>query len=316
MNTYPQDLPFEWVDLFQHFWTPGYGLDAVGIRILMKRHGVTRESIAARAGCSPHYVDHVITRVRRSAIVELSLAESLSGTGLTREHLWGNPPPRDPTSRMSLPSCLAPLSRFGGRLLMNRHVVGLIVDCETTGFSPAKHGLIELGMLSIVCSHDGNGIQFLGIRSAYEGIQDPGNVVVDAVAMRINGIDLDGARGQRLDLSQIRSLREKATFVIAHNASFDRPFISREIPELGALPWFCSQKGIPWSRLGYSGSSLKAICQEMALEPPTHRALDDCRATIQALTHPLDTAGSTGLSTLLKGLEQRPFVQPVHRTQR
>ena len=146
MKALPPNLPIELEAFFHLYWEPATGLEPKGIRVLMDRRDLTREQVAIEVGVQPHYVDHVITRVRRSDMVEGTIARHLSPLGLAREHIWGLDTPHRKPARKDLPPELEGVVAFTGRVIKGQHLIGLIVDCETTGLSPEKHALIELGI--------------------------------------------------------------------------------------------------------------------------------------------------------------------------
>ncbi|MBP1772214.1 MAG: polymerase subunit epsilon [Holophagaceae bacterium] len=241
MKILPPDLPPQETLLFQLAWNPGKGLDPWGIRALLERVHVTRDQLATEAGVRPHYVDQVITRNRRSSMVEGVISSHLASLGLSAEHIWGpKPPPRSPAPA-PLPKGLETLRRFSGRFLPSQHGIGLVVDCETTGFDPKQHALVELGIIAFVFSRSGAGSpKVLGVLDAYTGLQDPGTAVIHPMAMKVNQLQLKDLRRRRLDHQRIHGVISRAELVIAHNAGFDRPFVTQEVPSLAALPWLCS----------------------------------------------------------------------------
>jgi DNA polymerase-3 subunit epsilon len=285
MKILPSDLPPQEALFFQVAWNPGKGLDPWGIRALLERVQVTREQLAMEAGVRPHYVDHVITRNRRSSMVEGLISGHLAPLGLSAEHIWGpTPPPRSPTPT-ALPEGLESLRRFSGRFLPSQHGIGLVVDCETTGFDPKQHALVELGLIAFVFSRNGPGSpKILGVLDAYTGLQDPGTAAIHPMAMKVNKLQLKDLRRRRLDQQRIHGVISRAELVIAHNAGFDRPFVTRVVPSLAALPWLCSLRQIPWKELGHSSTSLGKLCAASGIEAPNHRALSDCRALLQLLS--------------------------------
>ena len=285
MKILPPNLPPQLAALFHLSWSPGAGLDPNGIRALLDRVRVTREQLAAEAGVKPHYVDHVIVRVRRSAMVEGLISQHLAPLGLTQEHIWGPTLPPRNSEVQALHPCLSGQKRFTGRLLKQKHGIGLVVDCETTGLSPDKHALVELGLIAFVFSRAGDkGPQVLGILDAFTGLQDPGGAVIDPFAMRVNKIALKDLYRRRLDHQRINKVVSRAEFVIAHNVAFDFPFVTREVKVLSSLPWFCSMKGVHWKNLGHPSMSLSKLCTTAGIVPGSHRALDDCRALLEMLS--------------------------------
>ena len=90
---------------------------------------------------------------------------------------------------------------------------GLYVDCKTTGFDPAHDAVIELAMLPFTYTLEGAIID-VHRDQARTGRQDPDRSV-PAEITRITGLS-DVAAAE---------LVAGAHLVVAHNASFDRPFL-------------------------------------------------------------------------------------------
>lgn len=173
----------------------------------------------------------------------------------------------------------------------------VIVDVETTGLDPRTDEVIELAAL-LFAFDPKRGIVY-GVMDAYSGLREPSRPIPQS-ASRVHGITDDVVRGQRLDTARIASLLRKARFVIAHNASFDRGFVSRLVPIVAAKPWLCSMNGIDWYARGHASRSLQALLRDHRLDGGgAHRALSDARALLMLLSRPAP-AGGTNLSELLR----------------
>ncbi len=107
-------------------------------------------------------------------------------------------------------------------------------------------------------------------------------------------------------LVAVGALLASAALVIAHNASFDRPFLERRLPVFRDQAWACSLEDVPWKReAGYSSRSLEFLLyQHCGAFYDAHAADSDCRALIHALATPLP-GGELPLRLLLEVAGQR-----------
>ena len=165
----------------------------------------------------------------------------------------------------------------------------LLVDVETTGLSHTTDSIIELGV--ILFSYDINTGHVLQILAAESWLQDPGRAIPADVS-KLTGITDEDVRGQSIDEHRVRELCADVKLILAHNASFDRPFLDRRLPFLADTHWGCSMNDVPWQERGLSSRKLEVL---LAAHTNTfldthHRALDDCRATLHVLATPFNDA--------------------------
>lgn len=266
--------------------------------------------LANELGLSATHIRNVVHRERRSAKVEAAISLVLQPMGYTPEEIWGplapslkprfpgQVPTTDP-SRIAHQLAGFRLPTFKGPLRPERHRIGLLVDCETTGFDPRRHTLIELALLAFVFEPDKQGtVHFRGVLRQYSGFRDPGTAEVDPMSLRINRIKRADLLGKALDRHAVCQTIHQARVVIAHNATFDRAFVLPHVPELQDLPWLCSVQGIDWKALGHSRRSLASLCEVRGIPGPDHRAMTDALATL-ALLNTHGPNGSTLLHLLL-----------------
>jgi len=182
-----------------------------------------------------------------------------------------------------------------------QRILGGVVDVETTGLSPAQDEIIELCI--ILFSFDpGNG--HLVIEEEYVGLREPACGIRPAAA-RINGITRADVYGKELDYTKITDIIHRADFLIAHNASFDRNFITRLFPAARTKTWYCSMAGIDWRGKGYPNRRLQDLLMLHGIFPgKAHRASDDVRATLELLSY-RQSCGTTYLAELLAGKRQQ-----------
>jgi DNA polymerase-3 subunit epsilon len=103
----------------------------------------------------------------------------------------------------------------------------VFVDTETGGLDPLKHSLLSIGVAIV---QDGAVVDTM-----YTLVKEP-EIVAEASALKINGLDLDvvyrdgvtplQAVNMLVSLLQKNGIYKNAQFA-AHNAPFDKPFIKR-----------------------------------------------------------------------------------------
>lgn len=106
----------------------------------------------------------------------------------------------------------------------------VVVDVETTGTDPEKHEIIEAAAVA-VSKDDASILKTWESKIACKGDVPP----------EISGItgiiksDLEGAPGPEI-LGEVLS---KATYIVAHNAAFDRDFVEPYVPD---KVWICTYR--------------------------------------------------------------------------
>lgn len=179
----------------------------------------------------------------------------------------------------------------------------IVLDTETTGLDPSRERIIELAMISVLVDA-ATGLP-VGPLQTYESFEDPGKPIPAAIT-DITGIDDSMVLGQRIDDAHVSELVTGADLIIAHNASFDRPFVEARLPIFASKAWNCSLMGIDWKGQGSSSAKLEFLAHERGWFYDAHRALADCHALLQVLAKPLNS-GCTGLSTLISGATRERY---------
>lgn len=213
---------------------------------------------------------------------------SSSGTSPTRV-------PRQESDSMPLQSTLDELP------IPLRHGTFVVVDLETTGTSPASGAMItEIGAVKI------RGGEVLG---EFHTLVNPGSPIPPFITV-LTGITDAMVAPAPLFQEVLPAFLEfcggaDETILIAHNAPFDIGFL-KAAAEAYSYRWpnyrvldtvkiarrTLTKDETPNVKLG-------TLAQYFGLEePPTHRALDDARATVHIFHHLLERLGNVGVETL------------------
>ena len=179
-----------------------------------------------------------------------------------------------------------------------------IVDVETTGMDPKDDQVIELGI--VVFEYAAEAGQVGPVVGHFSGFDDPGRPI-PAEVTAIHGITDEMVKGQRLDETAIAGLLKGVGIVIAHNASFDRPFLEARLPLFATLPWGCSVRDVEWREHGYASSALEFLAYRAGLFYDAHRAETDCRAVLAVLARPLGETGPAALGALLESARRTSY---------
>ncbi|MGE5473857.1 MAG: exonuclease domain-containing protein [Ignavibacteriales bacterium] len=156
------------------------------------------------------------------------------------------------------------------------------VDVETTGLNPNYDEIIELSLYLFEFRKD-NG-EILRIVEKYTGLREP-SIPISIGAQRVNNITYEELKDKRLDIQHIECLIDKAEFLIAHNASFDRGFLSRLIDKCNNKTWLCSINNIDWKGKGFKSRALGNLLNSHGIfTSRAHRAEDDVCAAIKLLS--------------------------------
>lgn len=171
-----------------------------------------------------------------------------------------------------------------------------IIDVETTGLDPAEHELIGLSLFRVEI--DSTSGEFLQIVDCYSGQREPTKPFPPNLEQVI-GVSAAGLAGKQLDIARIRGMLEGCELVIAHNASFDRPFLTPHVSIFGQCTWACSLTDIDWFNTEQQTSaSIDHLLSLYKLKASSGTTADDCRALIEILARPLPVSGHTGFAAL------------------
>ncbi len=196
-----------------------------------------------------------------------------------------------------------------------RDVTFVVVDLETTGGSPATCGITEIGAVKV------RGGEVLG---EFQTLVNPGEPIPPFIAVLTGITDAMVATAPRIN-SVLPSFLEFASgsVLVAHNAPFDVGFLKAATAKLSLIwPGFDSVDTARLARRVLNRDEAPN-CKLATLAPlfhatttPSHRALDDARATVDVLHGLFERLGSLGVHSLDELRTFTGMVSPQQRKKR
>jgi len=161
---------------------------------------------------------------------------------------------------------------------------GIYLDTETTGLSHQADEVIQICMLPFIYAQDpvSNKHVIIGVYPPYVGFNEP-SVPLTQEVIDLTGITMDMLAGQSLDLEKIETLLSKVDFVVAHNASFDRPFTHGISALFADKKWACSLNDVAWRTMGFESLKLSHLASDLGFYFEPHQADKDCLAGLAVL---------------------------------
>jgi DNA polymerase III subunit epsilon len=173
--------------------------------------------------------------------------------------------------------------------------IGMFIDLETTGLDPGSDEIIEIAMIPFFYTTDG---VVRGIGEPFNQLRQP-TVPIPREVTALTGIDDAMVKGKAIDPEEVAQFAAPAALIVAHNAGFDRRFMERFCDAFSKKPWACSMSEIEWQAEGFEGTKLAYLAMANGFFYERHRAVHDCAAAIELLTHPLPRSCVNGLQRLL-----------------
>jgi DNA polymerase-3 subunit epsilon len=161
---------------------------------------------------------------------------------------------------------------------------GVYLDTETTGVSHSDSEVIQICILPFIYASapDASHTLIIGVYPPYVGFQEPSTPLTQEI-IDLTGITMDMLVGQSIDVLQIENIIEKTEFIIAHNATFDRPFTHGISTKFSEKKWACSMSNIPWRELGFESLKLIHLAADLGFYFEPHQADKDCLAGLAIL---------------------------------
>lgn len=195
------------------------------------------------------------------------------------------------------------------------HTTFVVVDLETTGGKPGVDAITEIGAVKV------RGGEVLG---EFGTLIDPGRGIPVHIT-HITGITTAMVAGAPRIAEVLPSFLEFAqgAVLVAHNAPFDIGFLKAAAAE-GDRPWpafrvLCTVKLARrvLTRDEAPSVRLSALAQLFQVGTrPTHRALDDARATVDVLHGLIGRVGNQGVHSLPELMDYLPAVTTAQRAKR
>jgi DNA polymerase-3 subunit epsilon len=157
--------------------------------------------------------------------------------------------------------------------------LGLAIDVETTGLNARSEKVIELAMRQFHWNSDFE-IDAVGPLASWR--QDPGRPLLEKIT-RLTGLTDADLAGCAIDTRAAQDLMFAADFIVAHNSSFDRPFLQRLVPT--PFNWLCSLADVDWGAHGFDVKTLTGLLGQFGWfrDERAHRAGADVDALIGLL---------------------------------
>ncbi|GAA1462218.1 DEDD exonuclease domain-containing protein [Williamsia maris] len=191
----------------------------------------------------------------------------------------------------------------------------VIVDLETTGGSAATDRITEIGAVKV------RGGEILGELAT---LVDPGRAIPQHIVALTGITEAMVYRAPRID-EVLPAFLEFAhgCVLVAHNAGFDMSFLRAAAAELGH-PWtfrrvLCTVKLARrvLTRDEAPTVKLSALARHFAVATtPTHRALDDARATVEVMHALFERVGNLGVHSYRELIDFLPGLSTAQRAKR
>lgn len=164
----------------------------------------------------------------------------------------------------------------------------LAIDTETTGLNPSEADVFEIGYVPVYISTE-TGLP-VGVGPTGNFLNDPG-YPIEPERLIFSGRTQEEITGKSWDTATIVAAMESADLIVAHAASFDRPFVEKHFPVATHIPWGCSLNDVDWKKTGLESTKLEFIGLKLGgFVYEGHQASTDAQALVlgmvRAASHP------------------------------
>lgn len=182
-----------------------------------------------------------------------------------------------------------------------REVTFVVVDLETTGGPPGAHAVTEIGAVKV----RGGAVEAEFATLVNPGAAIPAQITVMTGITNAMVVTAPPVGEALLSFLQWAQLGREATVLVAHNARFDVGHLRGAASALG-LDWeeptvldTLTMARKAWSRADVPNHRLSTLASFVGSPTsPTHRALDDARATVHVLHAALEALAPLGVCHL------------------
>lgn len=183
------------------------------------------------------------------------------------------------------------------------------IDIETTGFSPQSDQITEVAVALFRFDQDTGRI--LGIVHLYSSVAEP-TVPISPRISALTAISAQLAQGRVIDWATVKWAINQAEFLVAHNAEFERRFLSRIPGLLDGRELLCSQHLPTWHAPGVRSSvRLEDLAAARRIPHLAHRAFGDVQATVQLLGATSPITGAPYFAEVLRAARASLFPPPA-----
>ena len=157
------------------------------------------------------------------------------------------------------------------------------LDTETTGVNKEKDHVIEIALKCIEINKLTG--DELSVITGYESLHDP-EIPIPPESTKIHEITDEDVKGCSIDWDKVSEILNISQLIVAHNASFDRPFVEKHCNLSKTKIWACSIQDVDWMERGFKNKKQELLCIWHGFYYGSHRAMIDVDALIHLVINP------------------------------